>query len=53
MAIGKKIRGVLGIGGSTATNYECQDCSRTFEIDAPPERVICSQCGSEDVEAAQ
>lgn len=50
MAIAQKIREWLPSSESQPNAYECGECGREFEVDAPPERVICSSCGSEDIE---
>lgn len=51
MSLTQKIREWMPTGEAQPNAYQCTECGREFEIDAPPERVICSSCGSEDVEA--
>lgn len=29
--------------------YHCDECDREFEVNAPPSRVVCSECRNEDV----
>lgn len=50
MSITQKIRELLPTNKSQPNAYQCSECGREFEVDAPPERVICSSCGSEDVD---
>lgn len=44
------VRDLVNPGENGPFTYHCQDCDRTFEVDAPPSRVICSDCGNKDVE---
>jgi Zn finger protein HypA/HybF involved in hydrogenase expression len=46
------IKSAVGMVESEPSTYECQDCGRVFEADAPPERVYCSDCNASDVEPA-
>lgn len=48
MALVSRLKGIIGEEPGPA-QYECPECDRTFEVDAPPERVICSRCGNKDV----
>lgn len=41
---------VPGRGQDGPNSYDCPECGRSFEVDAPPERVICSSCGNKDVQ---
>lgn len=50
MSVIQRIREAVPTGESEPNRYECADCGRTFEVDAPPERAICSSCGNADVE---
>jgi Zn finger protein HypA/HybF involved in hydrogenase expression len=52
MALVSRLKGIVG-GESAPNQYECPECDRTFEVDAPPERVICSGCGNKDVRLAE
>lgn len=50
MSIINKVKGLVGAVDSGPNTYHCPDCDRTFEVDAPPGRVICSDCGNKDIE---
>lgn len=50
MGLADRVKDVIGIDSTDPNNYHCPECDRTFEVDAPPERVICSSCGNKDVE---
>ena len=48
MAIVNRLTEIVG-EETGPTAYECPECDRRFEVDAPPERVVCSACGNGDV----
>ncbi|MFB6173734.1 MAG: hypothetical protein ABEI39_03750 [Halobacteriales archaeon] len=50
MSVLEKIQDLVPGGDSGPNGYECPECGRTFEADAPPERVVCSACGNQDVQ---
>lgn len=53
MALIQTMKTIVNLGDQGPTTYHCDGCDRTFEVDAPPERVICSDCGNEDVQVVQ
>lgn len=50
MALLETVKGLIWPADTGPNTYHCSDCDRTFEVDAPPARVICSDCGNKDVE---
>lgn len=46
----ERLKEFLGIRETGPNTFHCSDCDRTFEVSAPPNRVICSNCGNKDVE---
>lgn len=48
MALLNRLKEVVG-EESGPNRYECPECGREYEVDAPPDRVICTSCGNEDV----
>lgn len=51
MSIIEKLQSALpGDSGLSTYEYECPDCGREFEAEAPPERVYCSSCGNAEIQ---
>lgn len=49
----QRLKELLPIGKTGPHTYDCPECDRTFEVDAPPNRVVCSNCGNRDVKLVE